>query len=114
MGGDKIWPHDAITVQKNTIVAAGGQNRTVSDFCRPETAVSVPDVIETATEFSFPGVDQLCRGLTRAIVGNNDFETAIILSSERSQDRVERIFAVIGRNDDGNQFGHISTFQRPA
>ena len=64
MGGDKVWPHDAITVQKNTIGAVGGQNRTISDFGRPETVVSMPDVIETATEFRFPGVDQLCRGIT--------------------------------------------------
>jgi len=64
MDGDKVWPHDAITVQKNTIGAAGGQNRTVSDFCGPKPAVSMPDVIETATEFRLPGIDQLCRGLT--------------------------------------------------
>jgi hypothetical protein len=36
-----------------------------------------------------------------------------IATLRRPQNRIERIFAVVGCHDDGDQFGHISTFSVP-
>ena len=42
----------------------------------------------------------------RAVIGDHQLEIAIGLPRQRTQNRVERIHAIIGRDDDGNQVVH--------
>ena len=106
MGGDEIRPHDAVAVEKDAVVAARGQDRAVADFAGAKSAIFVPDMLEAVAEFGLPGLDQLAGDRGRAVVGHHDLEIAVGLARQRAQHRRERILAVIGGDDDGNQLGH--------
>ena len=41
-----------------------------------------------------------------SVVGNDHFIIPIHLSRQRAQHRAERVFAVIGGDDDGDQLSH--------
>ena len=108
MRRDKIGTHDAIAVQENAVAAARRENRAVANLRRAEAFVGVPDMLKAARKFRLPGIDQLRGGRTRTVVSHDDLEIPVALDRKRPQHRIERIFAVECRNDDGNQLGHIN------
>ena len=56
-----------------------------------------------------PQFDQLF-GLRRgAVIGDQHLEVGIALVRERPQHRIERVGTIIGRDDDGDAFGHDGT-----
>jgi len=71
-----------------------------------QTAILVPDMLKPVAKFRRPRFDQIGRRRSRTIVGHHDLEIRIGLARERTQNRVKRVFAVIGRDDDGNRLGH--------
>ena len=103
MGGDEIRPRDAIAVEENDIVAARGENGAVADFGGAEAAVLVPDVLEAAADPGLPAFHQRRGRLLRAVVGHDHLEIPVGLARQRTQHRFERVFAIIGGDDDGNQ-----------
>ena len=106
MGGDEIRPRDAIAVEENDIVAARGENRAVADFGGAEAAVLVPDMLEAVADLGLLGLPALHqrRGrLLRPVVGHDHLEILVGLRGQRAQHGFERVFAVIGGDDDGNQ-----------
>ena len=106
MGGDKIRPHDAISVQENDITAARGQDRAIADFGGAKAAVLVPDMREPVADLGLAGLDQLRGRRRRAVVGHHHLELLIGLARERAQHRRQRVCAVIGGDDDGHEFSH--------
>ena len=75
---------------------------------RAEALIIMPDVLKIVPARGLPAIDECRRGRARTVVGHDDLERRIALSLKRTQHRIERIFAVVGRNDDGNQLGHGS------
>ncbi len=114
MSGDEIRPHDAIAIEENDVVAARGQNGAVADFTGPEAAVLVPYVFDAVPDGRLETVDQRSRRRARAIVGDQHLKVGIALTRERAQHRGERVLAVVGRDDDGNQLGHEYSFKSVA
>ena len=106
MDRDEIRPRDAVAVEENAIGAARGQDRTIANFGGEKSAVFLLDIFMPVSDLRLPGLDQLARGRGRAVVGNHDLEILVGLSRERPQHRRERICAVIGGDNDGNQLGH--------
>src|SRR5262249_37748817 len=113
MAGDKIRPRDAVPVEKYAICSVRGQYRLIANLGGAEPTISVPDVLKTAADFCLPAFDQPCSGWSGAIIGNNNLESGVPLPRKRSQDCIERIFAIIRRDDDRNQFGHIPNTPGP-
>src|SRR5262249_11199447 len=113
MACDKIWPDDAVAVEKYAIRSLRGQYRVIANLSGAEAAIGMPDVLETAADFRLPAFDQPCSGRSGAIIGHNNLESGVRLSRKRSQDCIERIFAIIGRDDDRKEFGHINTPYSP-
>ena len=109
MAGDKIRTHDAVAVEKYAVGPARSQYRVIANLRGPEAKILMPDMLETAADFRLPVFYHPSGGRPRAIVRHNDLESGVALPRKRSQDRIERIFAVIGRNDDRDQFSHITT-----
>jgi hypothetical protein len=59
--GDKIWPHDAVAIQKNTISPPRDPNCPITGFGRTEAEILMPSVLKPASDFWFPGFDEACR-----------------------------------------------------
>src|SRR5262249_29446502 len=104
----KIRPDYAVAIEKYAICSLRGQYCVIANLSGAEAAIGVPDVLETAADFCLPAFDQPCSGRSGAIIGNNNLESGVPLPRKRSQDCIERILAIIGRDDDRNHFGHIS------
>src|SRR6185437_3489636 len=103
---NKAGAHNAVAVQKNAVYTSRGKDCTIADFRRAEATISVPGMLEAAPGFALPIIDQLCRAGTRTIVGHDDLKIGVTLPCKRPQDRIKRIFAVVRRDDDGDQLGH--------
>jgi hypothetical protein len=106
MRADEIRPHDAVAVEEDAVGAARRQNRTVTDFRRAEPTILVPDVVEAAADLPLPSIDHRGGGRSRTVIGHDNLENPVGLAPKRAQHRFERILAVIGGDDDGNQLGH--------
>ncbi len=106
MDRDKIRPRDAVAVEEDAVGAARSENCAVADFRGAEAAIFMPDAVEPAADFPIPGIDHGSGRLGRTVVGHHDLEIPLALAGQRTQHRIERIFAVIRGYDDGNQVGH--------
>ena len=101
--GDEIACRQAIAIEEDADLAGAGGNAAVADLAAAEAPVLVANMLERQRQAHAPAFDN-ARGIwPRTIVGNDDFEIAVRLLGERAQHRVERIFAIISRDDDGNQ-----------
>ena len=105
MGGDEIRPRDAVAVEENAVAAARGEDGAVADLGGAEAAILVPDVIEAMAELSLPALDQRGGRRARAVIGDHHLEIRVGLAAKRAQHRVERVFAIVGGHDDGDQPG---------
>src|SRR5262245_14981598 len=106
MRRDKIGAYDTVTVQKNAVAAVRDKNCAVADLCCAEAMIGVPDMLKAMRKSRLPGIDQPGGGRIRSVVGHDDLEIAVALHGKRPQHRIERIFAVKCRDDDGNKLGH--------
>jgi len=70
------------------------------------TAVLMPDMREDNVGTRGAACDEVAGRGSRAVVCDDDLEIAIGLACERTQNGCKRVFAVVGRDDDGNQFAH--------
>src|SRR4029453_3892319 len=109
MACDKIRPDDAVAVEKYAICSARGQYRLIANLSGAEAAIGVPDMLKAEADSCLPAFYQACSGRAGAIIGHNNLESGVRLPRKRSQDCIECIFAIIGRDDDRKQFGHINT-----
>ena len=66
----------------------------------------LPNMLKAVRKFRFPGINQLRGRHSRTIISHDDLEIPVALDRKRPQHRIQRIFAVECRNNDGNQFGH--------
>src|ERR1700756_2520399 len=99
MGGDKIGPRHTIAVEENAQRAGAGANATVADLAAAKAAVFVAYMLERHGQARLPTLDQAGGVRTRTVVSNDDFEVLIRLGAERTDDRVQRILAVVGGDD---------------
>ena len=106
MGGDEIGARETIAVEEDHVDALGGEDGAVANLGGAKAAVLVPDMGERAAEPALPGGDQVGGRRRRAVVGDDHLEILVALARERTQHGIERVLAVIGGDDDGNQFGH--------
>ena len=106
VGSDEIRPHDAIAVEEDAVDAARRQDRAVANLGGAKSVVLMPDMREPMAEPVHPGLDQSDGGRGRTVIGHDNLEIPVGLAGERAQHRVERILAVIGGDDDGDQLGH--------
>ena len=106
MLGDEIRTDDAVAVEKHAVVAARGQQRAVAHLGSAEAAMLLPDMGERDADVRLPALDQFRSRRPRAVVRHHDLEAPIALRSQRAQHRVERIRALVGGDDNGNQIGH--------
>src|SRR5262245_8783232 len=113
MAGDKVRPDDAVAVEKYAICSLRGQYRVIANLSGAEAAIGMPDVLKTAADFRLPAFDQPCSGRSEPIIGHTTPERGVLLPRKRCQDCIERIFAIIGRDDDRNEFAHINTPHPP-
>ena len=105
--GDEIRTRQAIAVEEHAIIAMARADRPVADLGGSEIAMLLPDMRQRRAEPRLPRLDQ-CRGLRpRAVVGDNHLEPPVVLLRQRTQHRVQRVGPVVGRHDDGDQFGHV-------
>ena len=107
MGGDEIGSRDAITVQKDAIIASAGGDCAVADLGGAKAAVDLPDVIERSGELRLPASHHCRRLRSRPIVRDHDLEAAVALAGQCRQHRFECILAIVGRNDDRDQVRHL-------
>ena len=118
MDGNEIRAHQAIAVEEYAVAAARGHDGPVANLGQAKAAVLLPGMVEPAPQLGAPGLDR--RGGRRggAVIGDHDLEIPVALAGERAQDRIERILAVIGRDDDRDQLGHghpvVACFRRQA
>ena len=107
MDGDEIRPRDAVAVEENAVVAARGEDGAVADLGGAEAAVFVPDMLEAAAESGLSRLS-ISRRSTRLEPSSatTTSKSRSVWPRERAQHRVERVFAVIGGDNDGNQLGH--------
>src|SRR5580658_9329783 len=110
MHGHEIRPGDAIAVDKNADRSGTAKNRPVADLREPKATILVPNMDQPLAQSRHPGLNELPRRRTRAVVSHDHFEVSILLTCQRSQHRVERILAIEGRNDDGNKLSHFPGF----
>jgi hypothetical protein len=81
----------------------------------PSRKVHLPDVSERNAQARLPALDQRGSGGARAVVGDHDLEAPVGLMRQRRQDRLERVLAIVGRDDDGDEFGHVfASVRRPS
>ena len=102
MRGDEIRPHDAIAIQENAVAAARDQDGAIANLGGAKSAVFVPDMVESAAKPILPSTDHHSGSRARAVIGDDDLEIPVGLVRERTQHRIEHVFAVIGGHDDGN------------
>jgi hypothetical protein len=82
------------------------QHRAIADLSGTEAAMLVVHVRERETEIRLPALHQPRRRRPRAVVGHDHLKIAIGLARQPPQDRVERIFAVVGGDNHGDQIAH--------
>jgi hypothetical protein len=104
---------DAIAIEEDTIVAPAFEDRAIADFAGTEPAMFMPDVFEAAAKFRFPKFlfplrDQRSGSRTRSIIGDNHLEIAIRLPRKRTQNNLERVLAIVRRDDDGDEISHAA------
>src|SRR6185437_6105 len=102
MRGDEIRAHDAIAIQENAVAAARDHDGAIANLGGAKSAVFVPDMLESAAKPVFPSTDHRSGSRARAVIGDADLEIPVVLTRERTQYRIERIFAIIGDDNDGN------------
>ncbi len=107
MGRDEIGPHDAVAVEEDAIVAAAGEDRAVADFGGAKASILLPDMAERNAEPRPPGLHQRGGRGARAVIRDHDLEAAVGLARQRRQHRRERVLAIVGRDDDGDEIGHV-------
>jgi hypothetical protein len=66
----------------------------------------MPDVDERTAQPGFPAFDQGRGCRRRPVVSNNDLEMPIALARETPQHGGERVFAIVGRDDDRYEIWH--------
>ncbi len=103
MRGDEIGAGQAIAVEEDAKLAGARADAAVADFAAAKTAMLVADMLERHRQTRFPALDDARGVRPRAVVGNDDFEGFIRLMRERAERGIERILAIIGRDDDGNE-----------
>src|SRR5215472_4665202 len=107
--GHEIGPDEAIPINENADRPGTAKDRPIANLRKPKATILMPNMDQPQTWH--PGLHQLARRRTRAVVGNKHFEVTILLGCKRSQHCVERIFAIEGGNDDGNEFSHAGASQ---
>ena len=107
MRRDEIRPRDAVAVEKHAVVAARRADRAVADLGGAKSAIHLPDMGERHAEARLPALDQRGGRRPRAVVGDHDLELAVALTRQRRQHRLQRILAIVGRDDDGDELGHV-------
>src|SRR5713226_5490517 len=109
MRRDEIGTRNAIAVEEDAVVAAAAEDRAVADFGRPKASIDLPNVAERNTEPRLPAFHQARGRGTRAIIRDDDLEAAVALARQRRQRCIERILAIVGRDDDGDEVRHLGT-----
>src|SRR6516162_3359407 len=95
----------AVAVEKDTDRARARQDRAVLDFSRAKAPIVVSDVVEAIENASGPGLDDARGRRAGPIVRDYHLEAFIGLSREATQHGIKPILAIIGRDDDGDEFG---------
>ena len=103
MRGDEIRARQAIAVEEDANFSGTGENAAVADLTAAKTAMFVPDVLERHRQPRLPAFDDVRCFRPRTVVGDDDLEILVRLTSQCAQGGIERIHAVIGRDDDGNE-----------
>ena len=103
---DEIRPRQAVAVEKYDVIAVGYADRAIADFAGAKAAMLVPDMGERNAEPGLPLLDQRRGGRRRAVVGHEDLEVAILLARQRAKHGIERVFAIVRGDDDGDQPAH--------
>ena len=103
MRGDKIGVRQAIAVKKDAKLARTRDDAAVTDLTAAETAMLMANVLQHDRQPRAPILDKRLGRQTGAIVGDDNFEIAVGLPRQRAQDCIERVFAIIGRDDDGDE-----------
>ncbi len=106
MGRDEIGPRQAVAVEEHDIIAARRADRPIADFAGAEAAMLVPHMREGHAELRLVLLDQRSGGRSRAIVRYDDLEVSVLLARKRTKHRLQRIFAVVCGDDDGDQSAH--------
>ena len=106
VSGDEVCTRDAIAVQEYAIGAAARQDAAVADLAGAKSAVLMPDVAKRRREMRGLRLDECARRRPGAVVGDHDFEMTVALARQRTQNRAERVLPIVGRDDDGDEFGH--------
>ena len=109
MGRDEIGRRDAIAVEEYAVVAAAGENGAVADLGGAKAPVDLPDVAERNADPRPPAIDDRRGRGRRAVIRDHDLESAVYLARQRRQDSFERILAIVGRDDDGDEIRHVGT-----
>ena len=111
MRGDEPRPRNAVAVKEHAIVTRADADGAVADFCKTETAVGMPRVLDRNFCIARKRRDDAAGGFIRAVIGNDNFKIAVGLRFKPAQSRRQRIGPVVRRDDDRDQICH---FERPA
>src|SRR5580704_13894171 len=103
MCGDEICARQAIAVEEYANFAGAGANAAIADFAAAETTMLVVNLLERHQQPRSPALNDARSVRPRAVVGDDDLEIFICLMRQRAQGGIERILAVIGGDDDGNE-----------
>src|SRR5205814_9616810 len=91
----------------HAIAAAACEDCTIADGGSTKALILLPDMRERGTEARLPTVDHCRSGRPRAIIGDHHLEFAIRLAGERTQNGVERAFAIVGCDNERNKLSHV-------
>src|SRR5580658_7207290 len=101
--GDEIGLYQAIAVEKDAKLAVAGANAAIADLTATKPAVLVPHVLERQRQPRLPVLHDARGVQTRTVVSGDNFEIAVRLMRQRAERRVERILAIIGRDNNGDE-----------
>lgn len=96
----EVTPWNRLAVNDHEVLSVRREDSEVEYPCEPEAGIRLPHVRETTAEVGAPVLDDSCRWVPGAIVGDDDVEVGIRLIRERSKNRIERVVPLVGANDD--------------
>ena len=74
---DEVTARDAVAVNEDELITAGGRGAEVSHTREPEPLVRLPGVYETFPKRGSPAFDDRLSRRRRAVVGDNDLEICV-------------------------------------
>ena len=108
MDCNKVHRCKAIAVEKDTIVAAGSEPGPVAALGGTKPALRLPHMAERHAEPGPPTLYQRGGRGAGTVVRDHDFEASVILTRQCRQRRIERILAIICREDDGDEIRQVA------